>query len=215
MAHSKQGAPVFQTTDLTVRRFEPVAPCPVAPFTGDFTVSDNEDKILTYWLIPSEPARSYFRSLIGDLARRTDAPLFEPHVTLYVTSAAGEKPADVLQSALPDFKPFRLSVAGLDCSDKFTKTLYVQFQPDVALQRLSEKLRAASISQRDYELNPHLSLIYKTMAPEEKRQLMGSLDLAYTEADFDGVKAVLSPAKIESREDVEAWRMVASQQLSG
>jgi predicted component of type VI protein secretion system len=179
-------------------------------------VSDElADEILTYWLIPAEPARSYFRSLICDLARRLGAPVFEPHVTLYVTKAAAENPAGVLQSALTDLKPLRLSVAGLDCSDKFTKTLYVQFHPDAALQGLSEKLRAASVSQREYELKPHLSLIYKTMAPEAKRRIMNSLNLAFTEADFDMVKAVISPAKIESREDVESWRIVTTQPLTG
>lgn len=173
------------------------------------------ESLLTYWLIPAEPARIYFNSLIRDLALRFDAPAFEPHVTLYVTRAANENPAAVLQSALADFRPLRLSVAGLDCSGTFTKTLYIQFQPDAAVQRLSEKLRAASVSQREYELNPHLSLIYKTMAPEAKREIINSLHLAFTEADFDSVKAVVSPAKIESREDVEAWRMVATQRLTG
>lgn len=179
-------------------------------------MSDNTaTEILTYWLTPAEPARRYFRSLICDLALRLDAPVFEPHVTLYVTKAADENPAAVLQSALTNLKPLRLSIAGLDCSDKFTKTLYVQFHPEAALQRLSENLRAASVSQREYELNPHLSLIYKTMAPETKRRVINSLNLAFTEADFDLVKAVMSPAKIESREDVESWRIVATQLLSG
>lgn len=177
--------------------------------------ADAADEILIYWLTPAEPARSYFRSLICDLARGLDAPVFEPHVTLYVTKAADENPTGVLQSALANVKPLRLSLTGLDCSDKFTKTLYVQVQPDAALRRLSEKLRAASVSQRQYELNPHLSLIYKTMTPEAKRPIMNSLNLAFTEADFDLVKAVISPAKVESREDVESWRIVATQPLSG
>jgi 2'-5' RNA ligase len=177
--------------------------------------ADVADEILTYWLTPAEPARSYFRSLICDLAFRLDAPVFEPHVTLYVTKAADENPAGVLQSALANVKPLRLSFAGLGSSDKFTKTLYVQFQPDAALRRLSEKLRTASVSQRQYELNPHLSLIYKTMTPESKRPIMNSLKLAVTEADFDLVKAVISPAKIESREDVESWRIVTTQPLTG
>lgn len=176
---------------------------------------DGADEILTYWLIPAEPARSYFRSLICDLALRFDAPVFEPHVTLYVTKAAGENPVAVLQGAVSNFRPLRLSLAGLDYSDKFTKTLYVQFEPDAALQRLSENLRAASNSPCEYELNPHLSLIYKTMAPEAKHRIMNSLHLALTDANFDLVKAVISPAKIESREDVESWRIVVTQALSG
>lgn len=165
--------------------------------------------------MPAEPARSHVGSLIRDLALRFDAPLFEPHVTLYVTQAAKENPAAVLQSVLADFKPLRLFVSGLDCSDKFTKTLYVQFRPDPAVQRLSEKLKAGSVCQREYELNPHLSLLYKTMAVGAKREIMNSLHLGFTEVQFDSVKAVVSPATIESREDVESWRIVATQSLTG
>ena len=173
------------------------------------------DLILTYWLIPAEPALGYFRSLIRDLAVRLEAPVFEPHVTLYVTKSAGENPEAVLQNTLAGFKPFQLSVAGLDRSDEFTKTLFVQFQSNSAVQRLSEKLRAASVSQREYELNPHLSLIYKTMAADEKRQIKDALDLSFTEVEFDTVKAVISPAKIETRAAIESWRVVATAELNG
>ena len=185
-------------------------------FTRDSKVNDDRaDEIVTYWLIPAEPARSYFGALIRDLALRFDAPVFAPHVTLYVTQAAKENPAAVLQSALADSRPLRLSVEGLDGSDEFTKTLYIQFRQDAAVQKLSEKLRAASVSQPEYELNPHLSLIYQTMAPKAKREIINSLHLAFGEVDFDSVKAVLSPAKIESRQDVESWRIVATQPLTG
>jgi len=177
--------------------------------------ADSAGKIVTYWLMPAEPALSYFRALIRDVALRLDAPLFEPHVTLYVTKSAEENPQAVLQSTLTKFKPFRLSITGLHGSDEFTKTLYVQFQLDAELGKLSEKLRAGSLSQRDYELNPHLSLVYKTMSSDAKRQFIDSIHLAFTDVEFDSVSAVISPAQIESREDVESWRMVAKQRLTG
>lgn len=174
---------------------------------------DSPDQILTYWLIPAEPALSWFRSLIDDLARRLDAPVFEPHVTLYVTKAADENPVGVIATAFANVEPPRLSIAGVDFSDEFTKTLFVQLQPDATLTRLSENLRATSISQLEYELNPHLSLIYKKMPPETKRQIVRSLNLSFTEVRFDSVKAVISPAKIEGPDDVESWRVVATRHL--
>ena len=174
---------------------------------------DPANETLTYWLIPAEPARAYFQSVIRDLARRFDAPVFEPHVTLYGTDAVGDDPAKVLAAALANVKPYRLSIAGIDFSAKFTKTLFVQFRPDAGLTELSQKLRAASLSQRDYELNPHLSLIYKTMPAETKIEIKEALRLPFEEVRFDSVKAILTPAKIESREDVERWRVVASECL--
>jgi len=176
--------------------------------------TDAANEILTYWLIPAEPARSYFRSLISDLARRFDAPVFEPHVTLYVTQPGNENPADVLRKIFRNIEPPRLSIPAIKYSDEFTKTLFVEFQPDESLARLNGKLRAASASRPEYQLNPHLSLIYKTMSSETKVQLANSLRIPSDDVRFDSTKAVISPARIESRADVEAWRVVAEENFA-
>ncbi len=173
------------------------------------------NEILTYWLIPAEPARSYFRSLINDLARRFDAPIFGPHVTLHVTEPGNEDPAGMLRETFRNIEPPRLSITAIKYSDEFTKTLFVEFQPDELLSELSRKLRAGSALQREYQLNPHVSLLYKTMSPETKVQLAHSLRLPFDEVRFDSAKAVISPAKIRSRADVEAWRVVAEENFAG
>jgi 2'-5' RNA ligase len=169
--------------------------------------------ILAYWLIPAEPALSYFQSLIRDLSSQFDAAQFEPHLTLYVTEVGKDDPASVLEKALAGFQPLRLAVTGIDYSAEFTKTLFVQFRPDETLPKLSAKLRSTSVLQCEYQLNPHLSLIYKTMSPETKMQIANSLCLPFTEVEFDSVKAVVSPAKIETSEDVNSWRVVATRRL--
>jgi 2'-5' RNA ligase len=171
--------------------------------------------ILTYWLIPAEPARSHFRSLIQDLAGRFDAPVFEPHVTLYVTGPGNEDPARVLEETFRNIRPPCLSISAINYSDEFTKTLFVEFRPKESVARLNEKLRAGSLLQPEYQLNPHLSLIYKTMARETKVQLANSLSLPFEDVRFDTAKAVISPAKIELRADVEAWRIVAEESFQG
>ena len=171
--------------------------------------------ILTYWLIPAEPAQSHFRSLIQDLARRFDAPVFEPHVTLYVTEPGNEDPVSVLQETLRNIKPPCLSISAINYSDEFTKTLFFEFRPDESLAGLKEKLEAGSASRLEYQLNPHLSLIYKTMTLGTKMQLANSLRLPFDDVRFDSAKAVISPARIESRADVEAWRVVAEESFTG
>ena len=167
---------------------------------------------VTYWLCPAEPARSHLAGLIRDLAARFDAPAFEPHLTIYVTSAERETPAQVI-ATVNGQQPSKLTVRGVDFSDEFTKTLFVQLAPNTEVSRLSDQFRRASVSQNDYEINPHVSLIYKTMADEIKRQLAASIRLPFTEIRFDTVKAVLTPAEIKSREDMEAWRVVADATL--
>jgi 2'-5' RNA ligase len=176
--------------------------------------SASAKQIVAYWLCPAEPDRMHFVELINDLAKKFGGPTFEPHVTLYVTDAAKENPDAVLAQVAKGWSSTCLSIHGLDYSDNFTKTFFVQFKPDADVTRLSSDLRRASAVQNDYELNPHLSLVYKAMAHETKRDLAHSIRLPFIEVRFDTVKAVISPAKIESRADVEAWRVVATQQLA-
>lgn len=168
------------------------------------------ESILTYWLIPAEPERSYLAALIKELAIRFDAPIFEPHLTLYVTAAGNEKPGELLDRLLVEIKAPVLSISGINFSDEFTKTVFVQFQPDERLIDLSGKFRRASACRDEYQLNPHLSLIYKTMPSETKAELARSISLPFKEVRFDSAKAVISPAEISAREHVEAWRVVTS-----
>jgi hypothetical protein len=109
---------------------------------------------------------------------------------------------------------YALSIRGLDFSEEFTKTFFVQFAPHPKLTLLSEDLRRASASPSDYELNPHLSLIYKEMDDETKRGLVASVTLPFDEVIFDTVKAILGPAEIKSRKEVEAWRVLWERKLT-
>jgi 2'-5' RNA ligase len=173
------------------------------------------EQIISYWLCPAESVREELSAIICDLAKRFDAPVFEPHVTLYVTDPDGGNPSKVLTDVTNRRQEYRLSIRGLDYSDEFTKTLFVQFAPDPDLARLREDLERASASPSDYELKPHLSLLYKDMDQETKRGLAGSIALSFTDVIFDRVKAVICPATISSREDVESWRVVAERTLTG
>lgn len=170
--------------------------------------------IVAYWLMPAEPPRRFFASTIAELAARFDAPLFEPHVTIYAAGKGEDIPAEVLSRALTDCNPFRLSVRNIQYSDEFTKTVFVQFEPSPPLSRLSRALQQASALHDEYQLNPHLSLIYKKMTRSAKIEVSASISLPFTEMLFDSAKAVICPARIKSRQDVEAWRVAAVQRLT-
>jgi len=170
--------------------------------------------ILTYWLIPAEPARSHFASVISDLAARFDAPIFEPHMTVYATTMGNEDGAALLEQVVADCRTYSLSISGIGYSDEFTKTAFVQFHPSGALSRLSANFREASSIKDEYQLNPHLSLIYKTMPPSRKAEIASSVSLPFEEVLFDSAWAVISPADIKSREDVQAWRIAGTLKLA-
>jgi hypothetical protein len=171
--------------------------------------------VIAYWLIPSEPAHSFFQRIINDLARRCDAPVFEPHVTVHV----GEDRADAVENALRDatreYKLVGLAPLGIDQSDEFIKTLFVRFAMSVELRKIADIIRGAANDSSRYQLRPHLSLLYKNLAAATRRELGASIQVPPFEVIFDAIRAVRCVSPTKSGADVEAWHVVAAASLSG
>jgi 2'-5' RNA ligase len=159
--------------------------------------------------MPAKPARKFFQGLIEELARRYDAPVFEPHVTVHV----GEDHADAAEKALSRASRecrINLKQLGIDHSDKFIKTLFVRFAPDKELQRLNAVIRAAAQDRVRYQLKPHLSLLYKNIPVATRRAVADSITVPFSEVTFDGLRAVRCISPTQSRPDVEAWQVMAT-----
>jgi len=171
--------------------------------------------VIAYWLIPSEPAHSFFQRMINDLARRCDAPVFEPHVTIHVGADRADAAKNALGAAARKCKLIGLTPLGIDQSNEFIKTLFVQFAMSAELSKINGIIREAANDSSQYDLKPHLSLLYKNLAVATRRELAASIDIPLSEVTFDVIKVVrcVSPAK--SRADVEGWRVVAAASLSG
>jgi 2'-5' RNA ligase len=168
---------------------------------------------IAYWLIPTEPTRGFLEKLIADLVRRYDAPVFEPHVTLYVGSDRAEVAARILSQAAIGYEPIRLEVLDVHHSGQFTKTLFVQLALNAKLQRLSELIRQRSRPSSPYPLNPHISLLYRRMSIAARHKLACSIRLPFSEIVFDSVCAVRCASPTRNRAEVEAWRVIATKSL--
>jgi len=166
--------------------------------------------VIAYWLIPAEPARSFFRNLIKDLARRYNAPLFEPHVTIYVGSNRADAAESAISKTVRAFKPIKLKALEVGHSSEFIKTLFVQFATNTEVRQLNGMISQAAEDSSHYELEPHLSLLYKKMPAVTRRELADSIKAPFSEVSFDALKAVRCISPTQSRADVEAWRVVAT-----
>jgi 2'-5' RNA ligase len=170
--------------------------------------------VVAYWLIPTEPARSFFQGVINDLARRYNGPVFEPHMTIYVGSEPAEAD-EVIAKAASGCQLVQAQVLEIRESGEFIKTLFVQFALDRKLQQLNETIRDAAQDSSDYQLNPHLSLLYKKMSILARRELADSIKVPFLEVTFESIKAVRCVSPTRSRADVKAWRVVAAKSLGG
>ena len=171
--------------------------------------------VIAYWLIPSEPAHSFCYEIIKDLARRCDAPVFEPHVTIHVGADRADAAKNALRDAARECKLIGLTPLGIDQSDEFIKTLFVQFAMSAELSKINGTVREEANDSSHYELKPHLSLLYKNLAVGTRRELAASIDVPFPEVIFDAIKAVRCVSPTKSSADVEAWRVVAAASLSG
>jgi 2'-5' RNA ligase len=172
-------------------------------------------KAITYWLIPAEPARSFFQDLINNLARRHDAPVFEAHMTIHVGLNRLDVAEKVIAKAAACCGRMEAKMREVGHSNEYTKTLFVKFELNEELSRLSEIIRNAAQDSSDYVLKPHLSLLYKKMPVVARRELADSIKLPFSEVIFDSIKAVRCVSSTRSRADVEAWRVVATKPMGG
>jgi len=169
--------------------------------------------VIAHWLIPAEPAHRFFQDLINDLARRYDAPVFEPHVTIYVGANSTDAVNTTLSKAARDCEPIVLQALEISHSDEFIKTLFVQFAMNRQLQQVNQSIRGGVQDSSDYQLNPHLSLLYKRMSIQERRLLARSIEVSFPEVTFDSLKAVRCVSPTQNRADVEAWRVISEKPL--
>jgi 2'-5' RNA ligase len=170
--------------------------------------------VIAYWLIPSEPAHSFFQGIVNDLARRYDAPVFEPHVTVHVGADQADAAAKALEKAASEFELVRQMPLGIDQSDEFIKTLFVQIAMSAELRRINGIIRQAANDSSQYELKPHLSLLYKNLPTATRSDLAASIEVPFSEVTFGAIKAVRCISPTESRADVEAWRVLGATVLS-
>jgi 2'-5' RNA ligase len=168
---------------------------------------------IAYWLVPAEPRRELLREIIGILAKQFDAPRFEPHVTIFAAPGTGKSPKQILKQI--QARPIRLRLRGIGFSSEFRKTLFVRLIPNQAFKRLVADFSHATKSRAKRVHDPHVSLLYKQLPAGAKRELALTIKLPFRGVVFDSIKAVRSASPIKTRDDVEAWRVIARKSLSG
>jgi len=169
--------------------------------------------MVAFWLMPARREASFLVSLVVRLAAQHDAPLFEPHLTLYAGQIAAEGAVKVLNSIqLP--QSCDLHVERVDSSEKFTKALFVQFRAAPELQQLSNSLRAAVNGDRSYKLNPHLSLLYKELPHEAKAELARTISIPFQHISFDRLQVIAGNDRASTHSDVESWQTLAARDLT-
>jgi 2'-5' RNA ligase len=164
------------------------------------------EKHISYWLMPSEPFFTQLQDLINSLAEKCNSPVFAPHVTVYSGPGHEKNCNRILDKAVSGIGPISLDIRGVRHSPVYTKTLFVEFQPDPTLSDLSNRLRHYSEEPSGYILKPHLSLLYKHSSDQERQALASEINMLWNKITCNWMKAVSTSSDIQSKEDIAQWR---------
>jgi len=166
-------------------------------------------------LTPCEPLRSALRSIIRRLAASLDAVEFEPHMTVYCGPSTGAEARAVAQMIAKQFSPIELRADRLCHTERYTKTLFVQFQESTAARQMFDVAAAGYSCQSNYILNPHLSLLYKTLPEVKRRELCETLEVPMGDYEFDRIRMIETELPIQDAGPVRRWRVVCDEALGG
>ena len=169
----------------------------------------------TLWVTPAEPLKSTLKAAITKLYREFDAVDFDPHVTIYAGRSNDEEALRLGKMISETFPPITLRAVRLEQSDALTKTFYVQFEESAGLRRMTDMLRSHSAQPSDYELNPHLSLLYQLFIDETvRKELCNRTDVApIGDYRFDGLTIYEMDIPLRDLNPIRTWRKVSEFKL--
>lgn len=166
------------------------------------------------WLLPSEPNAEKLSSVIRLLAKDFEAVDFEPHVTLSCVPSSDKEFTDIAHDLGSRFSQLSLTALRLEHTERYTKTLFLQFAPSAVAQEMSDLVKSLSSRPTNYRLNPHLSLLYKTMPKEEQQALSTSLVVPLGEYHFDRLRVIETEIPLTRPEQIRRWRTVCEVPLA-
>jgi len=172
-----------------------------------------DEIVCSVCLNPANYYSNYLNNIIISLANKYETYPFSPHLTIYgVVRASQKKIEEAVEYAFSDIQKLRLKTVKLNYSDKFTKTLFIQFAPNETLKRihrlLSQKLRNYLINCKEYDLNPHLSLVYKrALSINEKEKAIKNIILK-NGLIFDTCSIITASKPLETEDDINNLKEV-------
>ncbi len=168
----------------------------------------------TVWLLPQEPQRSALEEQIARLSAAEDVPSFSPHVTLYAGKLESESNTSrLVREAAERLGCITLRATEILSSSELTKSVYIQFEASAELAALTEWFRAQASHPSNYQLNPHLSLVYLDCGIEKKKQIARTQSLLQQEITFDAIQAFSMPEEFATPNSVTEFEEICRVEL--
>lgn len=133
--------------------------------------SQNEEKF-AIWLKPENEVYQVLKRIIDSLSAEYDAPRFEPHITVAGNiRSSTESVEKMIKTVAEKSEPMTLYLTETGYRDNLYQSFFIHIAPNDALLALRERC-LAKLGLEHNPYMPHISLLYKEIDSEEKKQIM-------------------------------------------
>lgn len=163
---------------------------------------------ISIWLLPEDSAFGVLSEVIKNLSAKFEAPEFQPHLTLYSANVPAENLTSLkenLKIQVKDFSSVRLDVLAIGQNGTLFKTLFLQLQNSKELNDLYKIAGSVMDKYGNYEIDPHVSLLYKEgLTSEEKTESIESINFS-KEIKFNKAAIKVSGKNDNFGKDISKW----------
>lgn len=164
------------------------------------------------WLLPEAQRAALFQQSVAQLAQRYNAPIFEPHITVYGGHTRDLEQTKAHFYALPA-TPLTLRYAGTFQSERFTQTYGLRLQAPADLAALSRSMADHRANGPNvYQLRPHMSLIYAQLPATSRQSLAEAARFTFDQLVCDRL-ALVTPGADDDWHGVADWQVQGRRQL--
>ena len=170
-------------------------------------------QLFSVWLVPAKADKEYLSKIINTLGENYDAPTFTPHLTLFGNITIElEHLKRIVNEVVDNFRVFKVKKTKVSQSELFFKTVFIEFELSEELKTLFIEIARRTDNRDLSTFKPHISLIYKVMAENEKIDIIRKLDI---KDDFEISKVVINAPKKGDNDflDVKKWQEVYEKPL--
>ena len=154
------------------------------------------------WLVFEKNDTEYFSNIIKELSIKYNSQAFTPHITVYgLVDVDIDELDKIVSNSIQGEKQFVIAKNLVSYSDVFWKTLFVEFQQNIQLDRINKKLTKSLESFSKYEFKPHVSLMYKKMNQDKQEKLANSIRI---KENFKVIGMWIQ----QFHEDMDKWKIV-------
>lgn len=156
--------------------------------------------MLSIWMEPTAKDAKYLLQIICRLGKKYCSPTFNPHITVYSGIRSISSAKSAIQNC-KDMRKFVVAATDLGFSDSLWKTVFINVGKNQKLNQIHDIIKKSIRQGPEYELNPHISLIYKKMDASEKQVIIDDLKIK-RKFTFDKITI------IASSKNVKKWDVV-------